>query len=144
MLSQVGLIIKWDVNHFYCEDYDDRVHIYHIKCVSTLTTVYYCIPTYSFAIFRGRRPWDGLQVAQLPAHHLSGVDREVVVTDGAPFTVVEDLHAALVVFPFISRQSELNPGRVWRQLRGGVVFLLWVGVARRVAEVFVLGESQLQ
>ena len=115
----------------HCEDDDAEK-----QCVRT--------PTISFPIFRWWWPRDGLQVAQLPAHHLSGVEIEVVIADGAPFTVVENLHAALVVFPLVSRQSELNPRRVRCQLRGGVLLRHFrVGVARRVAEVLVLGESQL-
>lgn len=70
------------------------------------------------------------------------MDVEVVVTDGSPRGVVENLHAALVVLPLVSRQAELDPGRVRRQLGGGVLLLFWVWETRRVAEVFVLGESQ--
>lgn len=74
--------------------------------------------TNSFAVFCTVSPACGSHKPQMPAEDVGVGQREVVITDGAPFLVVENLNAPLVVLTGIAGQSEVQVGR-WRALSGG-------------------------
>lgn len=121
-----------------------RHNIYLRAYLANKQTKKHCSPTFSFPIFGAWMPGDGLHISQLPAHHFGCIHREVIVAHGPPLAIVENLHSALVVFPLVSCQSELDARRVRCQLRGSVLLLLRLGVGPRwVAQVLVLGQSQL-
>lgn len=73
--------------------------------------------TCPLAVLGTVRPARGSDEAQLTTQNMGIGYGEVVVTDGAPLSLVEDLHAALVVFAGVTRQPELQ-GAALRRGRG--------------------------
>lgn len=67
--------------------------------------------TNAFAVLGAVGPAGGSHEAEVPAQHVRVGQREVVIADGAPFIVVEDLDAALVVLAWVASQPKLQLGR---------------------------------
>lgn len=63
--------------------------------------------TLAFAIFSTVGPSCGWDEAQMVAKYVGVSYREVVITDGSPLSLVEQLYPSLVVFSRISGQSDL-------------------------------------
>lgn len=61
----------------------------------------------ALAVFGAVGPSCGRDEAQVATEHVGVVYREVVVTDGSPLALVEELHPTLVVFSGVPRQSDL-------------------------------------
>lgn len=71
--------------------------------------------TLSVAVFGAVSPSGGWDEAQLSTEDVGVGYREVVVADGSPLSLVEELYPALVVFAGVSGQADLQllrgPGR---------------------------------
>lgn len=74
--------------------------------------------TCSRAIFGAMRPACGLCEAQLPAEDMGSLQREVIITDGAPFASSLYLHTALEGLPGEAGQPEPQPLAPRPLLRG--------------------------
>lgn len=63
------------------------------------------------AILGAMRPPCGRDEAQLSAENVGVGNGEVIVADGSPLALVEQLYPALIVLPRVSGQPESKPRR---------------------------------
>lgn len=96
------------------------------------------ILTLTLAIFGTVGPPRGCDEAQLATEHVGVRDREVVIADGSPLALVEELYSPLVVFSWESSQSDPQSfglglgGRGGRGCRRG--FARWRGLGQAASK----------
>lgn len=66
--------------------------------------------TNAFAILGTVGPASGSHKAKVPTQHMRVGQREVIVADGAPLIIVENLNASLVVLAWVASQAKLQLG----------------------------------